>query len=171
MNSLLTLLLLGTLVALTSCAGYRPGGQKPAHLSAVKSVYIPLAQNKTLFPRAEPITTNSIIDAFVEDGSYRVGTSENSDATLYVTLKSIEYIQVRAAEFDTLRSEELEMEVTLDWHLSDPTKPGIALEKGTAKSRSRFFVDPNLQTARANALPDALERAARTIVSRLADGF
>lgn len=171
MKSLLTLFLLGTLVALTSCTGYRPGGQKPAHLSTVESVYIPLAQNKTLFPRAEPITTNSVVDAFIEDGTYRVSTSGNSDATLFVTLKNIEYRQVRASEFDTLRSEELEMEVTLDWTLSDPTKPGLALEKGTAKSRTRFFVDPNLQTARANALPDALERAARTIVSHLANGF
>jgi hypothetical protein len=36
---------------------------------------------------------------------------------------------------------------------------------------SRFFVDSNLQTARNNALPDALRRAGEALVSRLADGF
>ena len=164
--------LLFTLLAyLTSCAGYLPGGQKPTHLSGISLIYVPLAQNKTLFPRAEATTTNFIVDAFVNDGTYRIGTIDNSDATLDVTLKNINYRQVRASEFDTLRSEELEMEVTLDWSLADLSKPGVPLEKGTTKSRTRFFVDRNLQTARANALPDALERAALTIVSRLSDGF
>lgn len=156
---------------LTSCAGYRLGGQKPTHLSGINMVYVPLAQNKTLFPHAEAITTNSVVDALINDGTYKIGNSSNSNATLFVTLKNIKYRQVRASKFDTLRSEELEMEVTLDWSLADPTQPGFALEKGTTKSRTRFFVDANLQTARANALPDALERAALSIVSRLSDSF
>ena len=159
------------LFLLTSCAGYQLGGNKPAHLSKIKSIYIPLAQNKTLFPRAEAMTTNATVDAFVADGTYRIGKSSGSDASLFVTLQEINYRQVRSSEFDSLRSEELEMEVTLAWTLNDPLKPGVVIEKGTAKSRTRFFVDPNLQTARRNALPDALARASRTIVSRLADGF
>ncbi|MGC6426247.1 MAG: LPS assembly lipoprotein LptE [Akkermansiaceae bacterium] len=160
-----------TLFLLVSCSGYQPGGSKPAHLAEVQSVYIPLAQNKTLFPRAEAIVTNAVVDAFVQDGTYRLGTPSSSDASLLITLKEINYRQVRSSEFDSLRSEELEMEVTLAWTLQDPLKPGVALEKGIAKSRTRFFVDPSLQTARRNALPDALARASHTIVSRLADGF
>lgn len=159
------------LLILASCAGYQAGGSKPAHLSKVRSLYIPLAQNKTLFPRAEPMTTNAVVDAFVEDGTYRIGTTSDADATLFITLQEINYRQVRSSEFDSLRPEELEMEVTLAWTLGDPLKPGIAIEKGTAKSRTRFFVAPNLQTARRNALSDALGRASRSLVSRLADGF
>ena len=117
------------------------------------------------------MTTNAVVDAFINDGTFRVGTSSSSDATLFITLQDIKYRQVRSSEFDSLRSEELEMEITLTWTLSNPLKPGVALENGTTKSRTRFFVDPNLQTARRNALPDALARASRAIVSRLADGF
>jgi len=159
------------LIALTSCAGYQLGGLKPTHLKAIKSIHIPLAQSLVLFPRAEALTTNSVVDSFVGDGTYRIGTASDSDATLRVTLSSIDYRQVRASRFDTLRSEELEMEVTLDWILIDPSRPGNALDQGTSRERTRFFVADNLQTARANALPDALERASHSIVSRLSDGF
>lgn len=159
------------LVLLASCTAYKLGGNKPAHLSKIQTIHIPLAQNNTLFPRAEVIATNAVVDAFVDDTTYRVCSASKADATLFITLSKIQYRQVRSSEFDSLRSEELEMEVTVKWTLSDPLKPGIALEQGAAKSRTRFFVDPNLQTARRNAIPDALARASRTIVSRLADGF
>ncbi len=159
------------LIALTSCAGYRLGGLKPKHLESVKSIYIPLAKSRVIFPRAEALTTNSVVDSFVTDGTYRIGNASKSDATLQVTLSSINYRQVRASRFDSLSSEELEMEVTLDWILIDPSKPGTALDQGRSRERTRFFASDNLQTARANALPDALERASRSIVSRLSDGF
>ena len=171
MRVLASILPLSLCLLLASCASYQAGGSKPKPLAKVQSVHIPLAQNKTLFPRAEAMTTNAVVDAFINDGTYRVGTSSSADATLFITLQDIKYRQVRSSEFDSLRSEELEMEITLTWTLSNPLKPGVALENGTTKSRTRFFVDPNLQTARRNALPDALARASRAIVSRLADGF
>lgn len=158
-------------IALSSCAGYRLGGQKPTHLASLKSIYIPLAKSRVILPRAEALTTNSVVDSFVNDGTYQIGSASHSDATLFVTLTSLNYRQVRSSRFDSLRSEELEMEVTLDWTLVDPSKPGSPLDQGTSRERSRFFVSDNLQTARANALPDALEGAAQGIVSRLSDGF
>ena len=36
---------------------------------------------------------------------------------------------------------------------------------------SRFAIDSNLQTARTNALPDAMQRAATQVVGRLTDDF
>ncbi|MGJ8695918.1 MAG: LPS assembly lipoprotein LptE [Verrucomicrobiaceae bacterium] len=164
-------LLLLCLLALTSCTGYQLGGQKPPHLTDVHRIYVPLAKNHTLFPRAEALATNSVVDQLVRDGTYRIGTDSRSDATLHLALRKIQYRQVRSSFFDTLKSEELEMEITLAWTLIDPAKPGAPLEEGQSVSRSRFFVDDNLQTARANALPDALQRGARKIVARLADGF
>ncbi|MDA7890043.1 LPS assembly lipoprotein LptE [Akkermansiaceae bacterium] len=158
-------------IALSSCAGYRLGGQKPNHLTSLKSIYIPLAKSRVIFPRAEVLTTNSVVDSFVNDGTYKIGNASHSDATLFVTLTSLNYRQVRSSRFDSLRSEELEMEVTLGWTLIDPSKPGSPLDQGTSRERSRFFVSKNLQTARADALPDALEGAAQRIVSRLSNGF
>ena len=44
---------------------------------------------------------------------------------------------------------------------------GLAAARGT----SRFFLGDNAQTARTNALPDAVRNAANSIASQLADGF
>jgi len=156
---------------LSSCAGYRLGGEKPEHLASVNSLYVPLAKTRTLFPRSEALTTNIVVDAITKDGTYNIGTASHSDATLLLTLEEISYRQTRSDRRDTLRSEELTLEVKINWRLVDPKRPGDPLEEGSNSGRTRLFVDDNLQTARANALPDALQRAAQAIVSRIADGF
>ena len=156
---------------LSSCAGYRLGGEKPDHLASVKTIFVPLAKSQALFPRAEALTTNIIVDAITQDGTYRIGTASDSDATLLLTLEKIDYKQTRSDRRDTLRSEELTLEVKINWQLVDPKRPGKPLDEGNNNGRTRLFVDDNLQTARANALPDALQRAAQAIVSRIADGF
>ena len=156
---------------LSSCAGYRFGGNKPSHLEAVNSIYLPLAKSRVIFPRVEAITTNSMADAIVKDGTYRLGTFNNADATLLITLNDLSYRQARSSSDDVLRSEELRLEVKVSFQLLDARRPGVVLEKGTGRGHTRLFVDDNLQTARDNALPDALQRATQDIIARLADGF
>jgi hypothetical protein len=50
----------------------------------------------------------------------------------------------------------------------DPTK---ILASGKSSGSSQLFVSENLQTARNNALPEALERAGEALVSTLANGY
>jgi hypothetical protein len=50
----------------------------------------------------------------------------------------------------------------------DPTK---VLASGVSSGSSQLFVSSNLQTARNNALPEALERAGEALVSKLANGY
>ena len=169
----LLLVLFGLLAAsiLSSCAGYRFGGQKPDHLSQVHAIAIPLARSRVVFPRVEAITTNTAVDALVGDGTYRLAKNEAADATLVLTLEELSYRQVRSSTVDVLRSEELELQVSLSYRLISRRRPGVILDQGKARGFSRLFVDDNLQTARVNALPDALDRASQSIIARLADGF
>ena len=60
--------------------------------------------------------------------------------------------------------------MTVSYQLIDNNRPGVVLDEGRADGNSRLFVDDNLQTARVNALPDALQRATQSIIARLADG-
>jgi len=156
---------------LASCAGYKLGGSKPAHLAAVKRINVPLFTNDTLLIRAESYATNSTVDALTRDGTYLIGSTENSDAILEGTVERIKYSQVSSSRSDSLRSEELSMEVTIAWVLLDASDPARILEKGKSTGSTRFFAGGNLHVARTNALPDALRRAAESMVSRMADGF
>ena len=149
-------------LATASCTGYQLGGAKPAVLRDVKNITIPMFHNDTLHPRA---------DAMVQDGTYRITSLDKADAVLEGTVRTIDYMALRTARLDTLRPEELQNTVTLTWTLKDAKNPAKTLASGISTGTSRFFVDSNLQTSRTNALPDALQRASESMVSKLANGF
>ncbi len=165
----LTALLLPLLAV--SCAGYRLGGVKPAALAEIRTLAVPMFANATQHPRAEAIATSAVSGALTQDGTYRIAQASQADAILEGTVSSITYTAVRSRRFDTLRPEELASSVTLSWTLKATHPAGKVLAAGTCVGTSTFFVDRDLQTARNNALPDAMERASKTIVSQLANGF
>ncbi len=158
-------------LALASCAGYQLGGLKPKQLDGVRGIAVPMFANDTAHPRAEALATSAVTDAFVQDGTYRLATRDRADAVLEGTLSRIEYSSLRGSRRDTLLPEELTNRVSLRWVLRDAKDPTRVLARGTSTGSSQLFVDSNLQTARNNALPDALERAGEALVSRLATGF
>lgn len=154
------------------CAGYQLQSGRPKAMAQVKKIHVPLFENKTLIPRGEALATNSVIDAITSDGTYRISTAEQADAILYGSVETVTYSQVRATRLDTLRSEEMENTITLKWELRGNHGSNMkVLSSGKARGSSRFAIDANQQTARQNALPDALQRAATQVVGRLTDDF
>lgn len=161
-------LLLG-IITLTSCVGYRLGSSKPSHLANVRIIAVPLFKNDTLQPRIAALATNSCVDAIIRDGTFRIGNTDNADATLEASVETIKYEESRSQRLDSLRPEELNVTVYIKWKLVDSNNQ--ALENGTTKGTSKFFVDDNLQLSRENAYPDALKNASQNLVSRIANGF
>ena len=154
-----------------SSARYQMGGSKPSHLSHVKRIQVPLFVNDTQLTRADAYATNSMVDALTNDGTYRISRADTADAVLEGIVKTADYSQVSSSRRDTLRSEELSMDITIAWTLRDADNPILILEQGESKGLTRLFAGDNLEIARTNALPDALRRASEAIVTRLADGF
>jgi len=154
-----------------SCTGYKLGGVKPATLSEVHSIAVPMFSNQTLEPRVGAMATNQTVDAIAADGAYKIADPDQADAILEATVSRIDYTQLRSARLDTMRPTELGNQITIEWVLKDAKDPTRALMRGTAIGTSRFFIGDNVQTARTNALPDALHNAALQIASKLGDGF
>lgn len=154
-----------------SCVGYQVGGSKPSHLSHVKSIHVPLFKNDTLFVRAESLATNSMIDTLTRDGTYKIASAGSADAVLIGRIQEIEYTQVSSTRTDSLSSEELGLRVIVDWSLVDATNRSQTMARGKGWGDTTFFARGNLNTARTNALPDALQRACESITARIADGF
>lgn len=154
-----------------SCTGYQLGGSKPSNLSHVKSIHVPLLQNDTLFVRAETHATNNLVDALTRDGTYQIASAESADAVLKARITDLDYGQVSSIRTDSLRSEELSLTVQIDWSLTDTSNTSRTIARGRSVGRTTFFARGNLNTARMNALPDALQRACQSVTYRLADGF
>ena len=168
---LLPAALLLPLLLLASCAGYHLGNPKPATLARIKSIAVPMFNNDTQHPKAEVLATSAVASALTQDGTFHLTSCEHADAILSGHLKNISYSSIRGSRLDTVHPEELTNTVTLAWTLTDAKNPRLILATGSSLGTSQLFVDPDLQTARNNALPDALERAAEALVSRLANGF
>lgn len=156
---------------LSSCAGYRLGGSRPAAMNGVQSIAVPMFHNETQHPRAEALATSAVADSLVQDGTYRIGSIEGADAILEGRVSRIEYSTLRGSRLNPQLPEELTNTVTLKWTVRDARDPLKVLAVGSSEGKSQLFRDSNLQTARNNALDDALERAAETLVSRIANGF
>jgi len=158
-------------IIFSSCAGYQLGGAKPSSLAPIEKISVSMLTNGTLHPRAEAIATSAITDALVQDGTYRLSELSNADAVLEGEINGIEYSPLRSSRLDSFVAEELTNTVFITWRLLDARDPTKVLASGGSSGRSTFFADSNLQTARQNALPDAFERAAQALVSRLASGY
>jgi hypothetical protein len=159
------------LLGLSSCAGYKLGGIKPASLADVKTIEVPMFSNATQHPRANALATSAVTNAIVQEGTYRIGTADQADAVLVGQLSEIKYRSIRGTRLDTLYPEELANTVILTWTLKDARDPTKVLASGSSRGESQLFVSSNLQTARNNALPEALERAGEALVSTLANGY
>lgn len=166
-----TLALLAPLVFLTSCAGYRLGDAKPAAMAKVSRISVSMFSNTTLHPRAEALATSAVINAMVVDGTYKVSNLDHADAVLEGEVHEIRYRTIRSTRLDTMLPEELANTVTLNWTLRDARNPTKILASGSSTGSSQLFVSSNLQTARNNALPEALARAGEGLVSRISNGF
>ncbi|HEX5790521.1 MAG TPA: LPS assembly lipoprotein LptE [Luteolibacter sp.] len=169
MKSTLSFLL--SCLVLSGCAGYQLGGHKPPSLKNVRTVSVSMFENGTLHPRAETLATSAVAAAFVQDGTYRIASASQADAVLEGTVRQIKYDTIRGTRFNVLRPEELNNTVILSWVLRDARDPGKILASGTSQGHSQLFVSSNLQTARNNALPEAMERAGEALVSRLSNGY
>ncbi len=184
-----------TLVGMTGCAGYRLGDVKPSAYDGINNLHVPLFKNLTLEPRLSSLTTNAVLKELHVDGTYKITNRANCDAVLVGTIREIRKSQLRSQRFDTLSSQELRMQIHIDFHLEDPvtgeriisTSMNRALPIGKSKttnpdeviraSQGRVvgdtiqFVDASFQTAERSALSVAVQDAAQKIVSRLANGF
>lgn len=159
------------ILLLASCASYQLGGHKPPSLKEVNTISVAMFENATLQPRVEALATSAVANAIVQDGTYKIASADNADAILEGTVQQIEYRPIRGTRFDSLRPEELANRAVISWVLRDAKDPTKVLASGTSVGNSQLFVSSNLQTARNNALPEALERAGEALASRLSDGY
>lgn len=117
------------------------------------------------------LATSAVANAIVQEGTYRISKVDNADAILEGTVRSVKYSMIRGMPLDTLKPEELSNTLTIEWLLRDAKNPTKILASGTSSGTSQFFVSANLQTARNNALPEACEHAAESLVSTISNGY
>ncbi len=152
------------------CSGYRLGAAKPLEFENIQSIAVPTFKNLTLEPRVSDLVTDSVIKQFHNDGTYTIGTVESADAILRGTIRRVDRAQLRSARFNTLRSRELRVRITVDYELEE-AGTGVTLSRGTVLGDTNMFLDPNFQLTERQAFYDMSKEMAADLVSRLAEGW
>ncbi len=195
MNRLISSLFLATVAAvmLSGCAGYELGDVKPSVYAGINNLHVPIFKNDTLEPRLSSLVTNAVTKEIQADGTYRISNRRNSDAVLVGKITQIRKTQLRAARTDTLESQELRMQLYVEFHLEDPNTgeiirstipeaegskdkrvendPAILAPQGRVIGTTIQFVDPSFQVGERNALSVAAQDAASKLVGQLANGW
>ncbi len=178
---------------LSGCAGYELGDVKPSVYAGINNLHVPIFKNDTLEPRLSSLVTNAVIKEIQADGTYRISNRRNSDAVLVGRITQIRKTQLRAARTDTLESQELRMQLYVEFHLEDPNTgevirstipeaesskdkrvendPAILAPQGRVIGTTIQFVDPSFQVGERNALSVAAQDAASKLVGQLANGW
>jgi hypothetical protein len=162
-------LLLLPILALVSCAGYQLGSNKPAHLANVTKIAVPTFENETLEPRLAVLVTNAVIKQLQVDGTYQIVNRDQADAVLEAKISDIDKSQWRAVRSNTLRTRELLVRLRTDYALKDTA--GTRIHQGRVLGESYLVLDPNWQLSEHQAMEEAAQRIASTIVSEIADGW
>ena len=161
-----------TVIALTlsSCAGYHVGPSKPAHMAKVVKLAVPTFENETLEPRLSVLLTNAVIKQLQVDGSYQIAPKDRADAVLECKIKRINRSQFRAVRTNVLVTSELRVDLQVDYRIKE-TGTDTILHSGRVDGGSTIVLDPNFQLSEHQAMEEASQRIANTLVNEIAEGW
>ena len=161
--SLLALLLSG-------CAGYHLGPATPAYLRQIHSIAVPIFRNATLVPRIEALVTGTVIKQFQQDGTFRIASEDNADASLKGEIIAVGRSPARSVRGNVLATTEFNLSLRVRYTLVGRDGKTMAGPAEAAGATS-FFVGSDVNTDERQALPLAAEQLAGHLVSQLSEGW
>jgi hypothetical protein len=155
---------------LSGCAGYHLGPATPAYLRQIHSIAVPTFRNVTLVPRIEVLVTGTVIKQFQQDGTFRIVSEENADATLKGEIIVVGRSPARSVRGNVLATTEFNLALRVRYTLIGRDGKPLAgpSEAGGATS---FFVGDDVIADERQALPLAAEELAKHLVSQLSEGW
>lgn len=154
----------------TGCLGYHIGPAKPYYLRDVHVIAVPTFKNTTLLPRIEVLVTDTVIKQFQQDGTFRIASEENADATLKAEIIRIGRSPARSVRGNVLATTEFNLSMRVRYTLVGRDGKALA-PPAEAIGTTSFFVGSDVTTDERQALPLATEELAIQLVSQLSEGW
>jgi len=155
---------------LSSCAGYHIGPIKPTYMKDIKTVAVPPFKNDTLIPRIEVLVAGSIIKAIQMDGTYDVTSEDNADAIVEGSVTNIVRNPARSLIGNVLVATEYNLVLTLNIRVVKRSNQALLAQR-IFTGQTSFFVGQDVNQEERQALPLAVEDAARSAVTALSEGW
>ena len=155
---------------LSSCAGYHIGPIRPTYMKGIQTVAVPPFSNQTLVPRIEVLVAGSIIKAIQLDGTYEVTDEDKADAIVKGTITKLTRVPARSLIGNTLVATEYNLILNIEIEIVKRSTHQT-LDKRVFSGQTSFFVGQDINQEERQALPLAVEDAARSAVTTLSEGW
>ena len=159
------------LMAALACAGcgYSLRGNLPEH---IKTVAIPIFQNRTPVPAVENFLTNAVVNAFSTNGRLRVTSVDRADSILEGEITS--YLLQSIAYDAAANIRQFRLTVTLNLRFRDVRRNEVLFQRTGFSDRADFAVPSTVAetiTTSESALQQAATDIARSVVSFAVERF
>ena len=149
--------------------GYSLRGNLPEH---IKTVAVPIFQNRTPVPAVENFLTNAVVRAFSTNGRLRVTSADRADAILEGEITNY-YLQSIA--YDAAANiRQFRLTVTLNLRFRDVRRNEVLFQRTGYSDRADFAVPGTVAetiTTSESALQQAATDIARSVVSFAVERF
>jgi len=158
-------------MAALACAGcgYSLRGNLPEH---IKTVAIPIFQNRTPVPAVENFLTNAVVNAFSTNGRLRVTSVDRADSILEGEITS--YLLQSIAYDAAANIRQFRLTVTLNLRFRDVRRNEVLFQRTGFSDRADFAVPSTVAetiTTSESALQQAARDIARSVVSFAVERF
>lgn len=154
----------------TGCLGYQIGPAKPAVLSHVNSLAVPVFRNDTLEPHVEALVTGIVIKQIQQDGTYQIRNTNDADAIVEGSITSVTRRRSRSVRGNVDATAEFTLVLGLRYELIERAT-GQVLDARTVQGTTNFFVGNDLQAQERQAVVLAGEDAAIRMAGYLSEGW
>ncbi len=167
---------LALLAFLPGCAGYHVGPIKPTDFAKIQTISVPTFKNDTLEPRIEVIMANAIIKQIQQDGTYKIASAKDADATLEGTLEEIVRRPARSVRSNVLQTREFTLTLKVRYDVVNRVT-GARIAGRAVTGTTSFFVNGSERNAadvnqdERQAIPIAAEDLAVRLVSQISEGW
>ena len=168
MRALAAVAVLGAALALSGC-GYSLRGNLPDH---IKTVAVPVFQNRTPVPAVENFLTNAVVNAFSTNGRLRVTSVDRADSVLDGEITN--YLLQSIAYDAAANIRQFRLTVTLNLRFRDVRRNEVLFQRTNYSDRADFAVPGTVAetiTTSEAALQQAATEIARSVVSFAVERF
>ena len=154
------------LLSTPGCIGYKLGSNLPPGITTIN---IPVFINEAREPGLETILTGAAIQEFQKDGSLKLSTAEDADATLEVKLTDYKLVPL---QYDSTRpTAALEYRITLYASIVMTRKRDgkVIAENPRCYGEGTFPVVGDLSSSKRTGLPKAAKDLAHDIVQKVTE--
>lgn len=159
-----TYLLIAAAALLAGCAGYQRGSSVP---EALRTIHIPAVENRSVYPMAGAIAAQQILDAVIEDGTFRPVAYDAARLQTQLVLSGVQADAVRYDQNHAILPEEYLVTLRLQLFVFDSVTGETLVNGKTLSAMESVLTRGDFQTGMVDALPRIARRLAQQVLEEL----